>query len=215
MSESAPMWNDVRVLTESKWVQDVFHSILFQEPLDGISFEPTYRQIYELTIRGHGEKVHEVLRQELKLPIARIGSALMSDLSVEDFDLAQRPSKETQFHGAPLSLLLGYLRLSEVRGVSAANTSIRLFASEVLEACKGSSLVLVARRRVHERAEKQLAAFWKNAQLVASLCAHCDQHWKRDRTPCVSDLAASLLEQGVDDLLRKRFGLRSLDTPSL
>ena len=156
-----------------------------------------------------------MLFEELELCIERIGDAIISNLIVDDFDLAQRPSTFTQFNGAPLSLLLGYLRLSEVRGVSAANTSIRLFASEVLEACKGSSLVLVARRRVHERAEKQLAAFWKNAQLVASLCAHCDQHWKRDRTPCVSDLEASLLEQGVDDLLRKRFGLRSLDTPSL
>ena len=118
MSESSPMWNDVRILTETKWVQDVFHSILFQEPLDRISFEPTYRQIYELTIRGHGEKVHEVLRQELKLSIARIGSAGMSDLSVDDFDLAQRPCIETQFNGAPLSGLLGYLRLSDVTEAS-------------------------------------------------------------------------------------------------
>ena len=132
------------------------------------------------------------------MSIERIGSAIMSDLSVDDFDLAQRPSTEKQFNGAPLSLLLGYLRLSEVRGVSAVNTSIRLYASEVL---------LVARRRVRGRAQEQLAAFWKNAQLVASLCQYFDRWLKEHSAPCVLELAADLLKQGVGDLLRTRLDL--------
>ena len=58
-------------LTESKCVQSYFHLILSHaellDSLDGISFEPTYQRIYNITIRGHGVKVYDVLLEELAL----------------------------------------------------------------------------------------------------------------------------------------------------
>ena len=194
----------------SKCVQFYIHLLLSNErldSLDGFEFEQTYRHIYDLTFEGHGAEVYEVLLEELEWTIRRIVSAIESDLIVDDFDLRQRPSTFTQLNGAPLSLLLGYLKLSEVRGVSAVNTSIRLYASEVLEACAKSSVVLEARRRVGGRAQKQLAVFWDNVQLISNLCdALAVEDGKWTLFPNVEALADDLLEQGVGDLLRRRLG---------
>ena len=62
------------------------------------------------------------------------------------------------------------------------------------------------------RAQEQLAAFWKNAQLVVCICGYLDRWLKVHSFPCVLDLAAKLVEQGLGELLRTRLGLRSLDT---